>query len=78
MFVFFFFFFIKTGNRQADVFSCLYSENSMACGTLGGVLVGRKVAITALFTLITSGLVLKRLGIFIFESVSLSAILKVF
>lgn len=39
---------------------------------------GRKMEITALFTLVSSGLVLKRLGIFIFEGVSLPMIMKVF
>lgn len=39
---------------------------------------GRKMEITALFTLMSSGLVLKRLGVFIFEGVPLSMIMKVF
>lgn len=39
---------------------------------------GRKMEITASFTLMSSGLVLKRLGGFIFEGASLSMITEVF
>lgn len=43
-------------------FSCLYSESNVADGTPGGDLMGRKMEITALFALKTSGLALQRLG----------------
>lgn len=63
---------LRLDNRQADVFSCLYSETTQQDGTLGGILMERKMEMTSLFTPVFSGLVLKRLGSLIFEALSLS------
>lgn len=57
----------KIDNIQADVFSCLYSEHDTAAGgTLGGILMGRTMETTALFTLMSSSLVLKKTEEFYF------------
>lgn len=57
----------RIDNIQADVFSCLYSEHDTAAGgTLGGILMGRMMETTALFTLMSSGLVLKKTEEFYF------------
>lgn len=54
-------------NIQADVFSFLYSEhNTAASGTLGGILMGRTMETTALFTRMSSSLVLKKAEEFYF------------